>query len=749
MNATTLTVPLGSRHLSWYAPLLLPVVPLFGAAYQTHAGDQYLFLLGAVAMGFLGILYSVGFGAWLDRAPRLIRKEVEQLRPAWLLGLFGAQVGLLLQEGNDMAWVLTIPVLLFALLASLSLGIEFQQRTLPALLSAPVERRRIWNVKMGVLAGGLLSQVLVLALAGLTAQGRVSTQFVVLIGFALAFAFAAWATVPWWTLVTRNLLAGLVFAVAVPPLTLVLIASLVDWLSSPFAMGSTASTIVLLVLGGGYLLGAPWFARKLWLALEAPDLAERELNWPFFTRRPTTATRRLTRGTWLRSLIGKELRLQSITLVTLAAGGLVTVAKPFVPQTVVSQELAALFIGLFAVVAVILAGSTAIAEERRLGTLDGQVLLPVSRAVQWTLKLLVGLAITGVAVLLILRLVPAAQRNLGVLIQLSALPVLFVFCFLASSASKNSLSALLLGLTFTAILFTIFYGLVEFGMTDRYFRASAQLNDLIANPEPWLAKARALSESEVHDLRKPVVHQYLGILQTGGYGLAAVPFLLALAFSFRNFSHPAAASRSLRLQYPSCVLATLISAATFIGGALWIQHRSVAQEVLRLAREEIELTDRLSPAELQLRQALRGERFGHTPERLTIRRRLPAGGRQPDSNTNPPVPPSPRSGTRPPGNPNTLRWSIETVVVPLDRESRAAIILDGAIPEDLREALRQEAIALGDPDLPAGPGRPPGPWPEDQPTGAFQMSPELMKRYGLTPPTQETNEPRSAGPAGL
>jgi len=70
--------------------------------------------------------------------------------------------------------------------------------------------------------------------------------------------------------------------------------------------------------------------------------------------------------------------------------------------------------------------------------------------------------------------------------------------------------------------------------------------------------------------------------------------------------------------------------------------------------------------------------------------------------------------------------------MPLDRPSRGLLILDGDIPEDIRDALRQEAIAKGDPDIPATPGRPPGPWPEDNAPKGFQMSQEMIRRYGLT-----------------
>ncbi|MGE3310192.1 MAG: hypothetical protein AB7O66_09505, partial [Limisphaerales bacterium] len=74
MNAS-LTVPLGSRHPSAYAPLLLPIVPLIAGVLATDAIDRLHHLLGALALGILGILLSIGLGAWIDGASRLVRKE--------------------------------------------------------------------------------------------------------------------------------------------------------------------------------------------------------------------------------------------------------------------------------------------------------------------------------------------------------------------------------------------------------------------------------------------------------------------------------------------------------------------------------------------------------------------------------------------------------------------------------------------------------------------------------------------------
>lgn len=736
MNAA-LTLPRGLRHPSWYIPLLLPVLPVFGA-YLTQNSNQLACLLGAVAMLALGLFYSVGLSAWLDYAPRLIRKEVEQLRPAWLVGLFGAQCGLMYRDGNSLDGVLVIPPLMYALLAALSFGIEFQQRTMPSLLCAPIDRARLWRVKMGILAGAMLSQVLVLAVSAAIAQGaqdsslgNASGNTLILVGYALAFAAAAWATIPLWTLLTRNLLAGLVFAVAVPPLTIVVIGSLAAWMASPFAFMSDLGAGVVWTLTGAYLLAAPWLAWRRWLILEAPDSPEREMSGLFLGKRQTSGTQRTTTGSWFQALISKELRLQTVTLICLGMAALLTMAKPYLPASLFSQELASLLIGMFAVLSILLAGSTAIAEERRLGTLDPQVLLPVSRTIQWSLKLAVGFAIAGTAVGLVGLLLPASARSIETSLPLGSVLILFVFSFLASSAAPNSLRALILGIAFTGVIVGVCYFVAAVGMTDTLFRPGAQFAEALDHPEPWLARARALSEAEASALETPLVPQFLATLITVSLAAASIPLILALAFSRHNFAHPAAASRRIRLQFPLCVLATLLAGVTVVGGALWLSFRDTERNILWRARNEVELVDRLSPAESQLHRTLRQKPLGDSPELIPVRRRLPPRGMAPALPATP-TPSEPSSSTSKRLQ-QGLHWVTEFHRLPLTPQARAILIHDGDLAEDLREVLRQEAIAKGDPDVPATPGRPPGPWPETGSAGGFQMSPDMMRRYGLAP----------------
>ncbi|HWX21657.1 MAG TPA: hypothetical protein VN578_17270 [Candidatus Binatia bacterium] len=92
---------------------------------------------------------------WL--APRLL-KEARPLFWPWCIAVV-ASLAALYSSGEFAAGVRAVTLCTsVALLAALSFGSEFQQRTLPLLLSQPIERSRLWREKFFVLAfgGGLV-----------------------------------------------------------------------------------------------------------------------------------------------------------------------------------------------------------------------------------------------------------------------------------------------------------------------------------------------------------------------------------------------------------------------------------------------------------------------------------------------------------------------------------------------------------------------------------------------------------------
>ena len=98
-------------------------------------------------------------------------------------------------------------------LGALSIGHEYTNRTLTLLLSLPVDRRRLYLVKLGVLIPMLVALA---ALASRPARTRraldpAGAAPILLLAVACGLFLA-----PWLTMVCRSPLAGIVFALAIP-----------------------------------------------------------------------------------------------------------------------------------------------------------------------------------------------------------------------------------------------------------------------------------------------------------------------------------------------------------------------------------------------------------------------------------------------------------------------------------------------------------------------------------------------------
>jgi len=304
-------------------------------------------------------------------------------------------------------------------LGALSVGHEFTHRTLAWLLVQPTSRASLLKGKLAALgillavtAGAgwlLLSGVngLDLRLPSIAGRmtvfatgARIDTPWSLLLLPLACSVFVA----PWLTIWSRSVLAGIVFTTALPALS---------WLGASAALAAhygigrpfppQAQQIPLQVLWGWCLVlcaagaVAGWRQFMRWQAIDG----HRDVV-PFrglardaiFTRTATPTRRRFV--PWL--LVHKELRLQEgpILLAGLYAVGLFSLrlVVPMAPDMLPTFA-NRLTMG-YAVTAALLVGALASAEERRLGTVSWQLLLPVSRRTQWATKVAVALGMSGV-----------------------------------------------------------------------------------------------------------------------------------------------------------------------------------------------------------------------------------------------------------------------------------------------------------------------------------------------------------------
>jgi hypothetical protein len=328
----------------------------------------------------------------------VIAKELRVLAGPWAACL-AALVTARLLEGYGRFFEIWIPayVLGATSLGAWSIGHEYVYRTLPCVLAQPMSRKRLLFAKLAVLAAAELTLWAAVTALGFRNGPRVTESET--LAFGLVPVLGGISVAPWLTILYRNVIAGSVFTVAVPGL--LLIGSQVLYFE--FYRQALPSGYELKVLFWGSLLFCAVGAVMSWRAfmnLEAPDGGSSELSWLDRFRRPpasSTTIASLTRGHPIWMLVKKELRLQSVPIAVagLYGFGWLTFVLYWKADPRGGDVLGALTF-VDGVLVSMLIGSLASAEERQLGTLEWQVLLPVATSKQWAVKVSTALVLAVV-----------------------------------------------------------------------------------------------------------------------------------------------------------------------------------------------------------------------------------------------------------------------------------------------------------------------------------------------------------------
>ncbi len=340
----------------------------------------------------------------------LVKKEIRLLLPGWMVAMLLALV-----QAITRPYDFYIACLLFfglTIMALTTFGRETSLNTFSLLLAQPAERLRIWQTKISVLAVAFLT----------VSSAHGSRAFVIsgLHGFAtndyddyslfITICLIATATFTgglWTTLLLRQIAGAFWLTLLVP--------AVLSGVATVFlAQSQSNSTIiaVLCVVFAVYSVGGFLFAR--WLFFRAQDVGWSGgviplPEWKFFSARSENAVSARNRKP-IFALVKKEFQLHQASLMG-AAGllalhlGVIILRKyhPFAKDSV-GEVLTAIFWMLWLVMPVII-GSLAVAEERRLGVMEGQLCLPVSRRVQFAIKgfltLFLGIFLGGVMPMLL------------------------------------------------------------------------------------------------------------------------------------------------------------------------------------------------------------------------------------------------------------------------------------------------------------------------------------------------------------
>ncbi len=296
-----------------------------------------------------------------------------------------------------------------ALLGAMPFGQEFGWRTLGALMALPIPRATIVISKFASLTLALLllagvAWFTVLAPASL--GGLRDDRFdLVTLPVVLALCVA-----PWFTLLTRSTLGGAVFSLTAGAGVLLGADILANWRyelydpsAAPFQQALVRAAWFTLSVVGAV---ATWRRLRRLEVLDAPDAHLAFRWWPERSGTDNLARRRRSA---MRALVGKELRLQQLAL---ALAGLYVLAWALMIVFIVERQGGHHLMGplttLYMVLVATVAGASASADERQLGTLQSDLLVPISHRRRWTTK-------AAVALLTALVLAVALPLSLGLL----------------------------------------------------------------------------------------------------------------------------------------------------------------------------------------------------------------------------------------------------------------------------------------------------------------------------------------------
>ena len=271
------------------------------------------------------------------------------------------------------------------LLATLSLGNEFQHRTLSLLLSQPIRRMEIWGEKFSVTIIAVVSAALIFCWTWRSAFHQDRELWI----GATALILIMTASAPFWTLVARSTMGGLALN-SVNSFIPLLMTIRRDWIPQTTITRSFAVLALLCYAGAMLWLGRRRLARfELTggiagddLLTSGPDFLPKALaNW--FRSRPTGA---------VLNLIRKEFRLlRPVWLISLLAVP-AWMSLPLFGHISERESLPAFIMALaFTPLIAVLAGALSLGEERTLGTHSLHLTLPVSSSRQWLIKLAVAM----------------------------------------------------------------------------------------------------------------------------------------------------------------------------------------------------------------------------------------------------------------------------------------------------------------------------------------------------------------------
>jgi len=415
----------------------------------------------------------------------LLKKEIRLLLPAWVLTLLLAVLPPLwhrqTSDSSDFMAPLFFGILI---LCASSFGREFSLGTFSSMMAQPFSRKHYWFTKVGVLLVALLSALLVslqsVVLLHVTFAGDGPTAITV--GMFLLSAVAGGL---WLALLVRQIIAVIWLIVLIPLIAcLPVLLVLSHFNAADKTVENTLNAVLLVYSVGGITASwlifrraqdAPWSGGTISL----PDWMSASM--------PLSSSATRLRQPPLRALIRKEFHFNQAPL--LGVGVLFLLYLGVVGLRFLHRHPLDAYwrdmndtlraFGILWVIAPLVIGCTSIAEERKLGMLEGQLCMPVSSRRQFMVKLGFILIIGGLlsaGLLLgverlgeVIGLSPDLNSTGSVAAVVAGMMAVALISFFASSLTRNILQALPVTIAVVVGLALIFVFFDRISGFDNFF----------------------------------------------------------------------------------------------------------------------------------------------------------------------------------------------------------------------------------------------------------------------------------------
>jgi ABC-type transport system involved in multi-copper enzyme maturation permease subunit len=355
----------------------------------------------------------------------LVKKEIRLLLPNLLIGCALALANLMFRfnpDGSLMgAWWFVLAFVLSGAMAVMlalnSFGAEVSLGTFSNLLAQPISRQKIWDTKIALLAVALFIVGVCWSGCGIARLMMLGRELHLLDLFSgvVTFGLVVFSGALWTVLLLRQVAAAFWFTLLVPGVLLVPLAACFAEHDGNLFQGWIVSVL------GLYSLAGFFFAR--WLFFRAQDvqwsggsIVMPELRWlpAWFSKLVSLRIHRPHAALWRKEfMLHQSQFVMAFVLLLLHLGVLGVRHFHDLSNSRDLKFTLEVFWGLWLVMP-LLVGCAAVAEERKIGTLEGQLCLPVKRRTQFAVKFFVALFLSlllGVGMPLLLegmRILPGA-----------------------------------------------------------------------------------------------------------------------------------------------------------------------------------------------------------------------------------------------------------------------------------------------------------------------------------------------------